>query len=113
MTTREFFVAVSTANVSEEIQQFALDSIAKLDAKNAKRSSADSKEKRETSARRASVLAFLSENEGSFSRGDVATATGLTVGQVSSACTALIKEGLVTKSEVKVDKKVRVVYTLA
>lgn len=113
MTTREFYVAVASACAdNDELVTKANELIARLDAKNEKRKSIDSKAKKESANRRNAVLAFLAENEGSFSRDDVATATGLTVGQVTSACTALAKEGLVAKSEIKIDKAKKVVYSI-
>lgn len=113
MTNREFFVAVQNAAISDELTEKATELIAALDARNDKRKSTDSKEKQETAARRAAVLHFLSENEGSFTRDQIAEAAELTAGQVSSACTALIKEGKVQKSEVKIDKARKTVYSLA
>ena len=113
MTNREFFVAVASANLSDEMTTKAQELIASLDARNDKRKSADSKEKRETAERREKVLAFLNENPtGLFSRKEIAEATELTEGQVTSACTALVKAELVTKSETKVDKTKKVVYSI-
>ena len=113
MTNREFFVAVQNAAISDELTEKATELIAALDSRNDKRKSADSKEKQETAARRAAVLHFLSENEGSFTRDQIAEAVEMTVGQVSSACAALIKEGKVQKSEAKIDKARKTVYSLA
>lgn len=113
MTNREFFVAVQNAAISDELTEKATELIAVLDARNDKRKSADSKEKQETAARRAAVLQFLDATEGFFTRDQIAEAVGMTVGQVSSACTALIKEGKVQKSEAKIDKARKTVYSLA
>ncbi len=43
MTQREFFTAIVNSEVSEELKAFATEAIAKLDARNAKRSSTPSK----------------------------------------------------------------------
>ena len=43
MTNRDFYNAVINANINEEMTQFATDAIAKLDARNAKRSERPSK----------------------------------------------------------------------
>lgn len=113
MTNREFFVAVASANISEEMTIKAQELIASLDARNDKRKSADSKEKRETAERRAKVLAFLKENAPStFFREEIAVAIGLTDGQVTAACTALVKEGLVEKNLGKVAKHKKAVYSI-
>ena len=112
MTNREFFVAVASANISDEMTTKAQELIASLDARNDKRKSAESKEKVETAGRRNAVLEFLTENEGHFTRDVIAEAVGLTEGQVTSACTALCKAELVEKCEVKVDKAKKTAYSL-
>lgn len=43
MTNRDFYNAVINANLSEEMTSFATEAIAKLDARNAKRSERESK----------------------------------------------------------------------
>ena len=47
MTNREFYNAVINANLNEEMTSFATEAIAKLDARNAKRASTESKTQRE------------------------------------------------------------------
>jgi methylphosphotriester-DNA--protein-cysteine methyltransferase len=47
MTQREFFTAVIASEVSEELKTFATESIAKLDARNAKRAKTLSKTQKE------------------------------------------------------------------
>ena len=113
MTIREFYQTVLDAHISEDMDKASVELIAKLDARNEKRKSADSKAKRESADRRALVLSFLSTNEGVFTRDAIAEATALTVGQVSSACKALIDDGKVVKSEVKVDKTKKIAYSVA
>lgn len=113
MTNRDFFAAVQAAAISDEMTAKAQELIDALDKRNDKRKSADSKEKKETAARRAAVLDFLLTNEGQFTREQIAEAVGLTTGQVTSACTALVKGELVTKSEIKVDKARKTAYSAA
>ena len=113
MTIREFYQSVIDGNITEDTLNKANELLNALDARNEKRKSADSKAKRETADRRTAVLNFLSNNEGVFLRDAIAEATGLTVGQVSSACKALIDEGKVAKSEVKVDKTKKIGYSIA
>lgn len=112
MTTREYFQTVLDAHLSDEMDAASTTLLKKLDERNEKRKSADSKAKQETAARRAIVLKFLQENEGQFTRDDIAAATGLTVGQAQSAALTLYNEGKATKSEVKIDKAKRTVYAL-
>ena len=119
MTTRELYNATiktlyeyGTDEAVDLMNEFktALDN---LDARNEKRKSADSKAKQATQARRDAVLHFLRENEGVFVRDDIAAATGLTAGQVSAACKALLTDEVIVKSEVKVEKSRKVGYSAA
>lgn len=110
MTNREFFVAVQEAAISEELTAKAVELIEALDKRNDKRKSADSKEKQETAARRTTVRVFLEQNDGTFTRDDIAEAVGLTTGQVTAACSALVKENVVEKCEVKIDKARKTAY---
>lgn len=113
MTIREFYQTVLDAHISEDMDKASAELIKKLDDRNEKRKSADSKAKRETADRRTAVLNFLSTNEGVFTRGDIALATGLSAGQVTAACKVLIDDGKVVKSEVKVDKTKKIGYSIA
>lgn len=113
MTTREFYAAVIAANVSNEMTAKAQSLIDALDARNAKRKSTDSKEKREAATRRELVLSFLRENEGAFTRDAIAEGCDLKPSEVTGACTWLVKSGDVVKTEVKIDKSKRVAYAIA
>ena len=111
MTTRDYFQTVLDAHISDEMDAASKTLIAKLDERNEKRKSADSKAKRETASRKTAVLNWLKTNEGQHTRDAIAEGTGLTVGQCQSAALALVGEGLVEKSEVKIDKSKRTVYS--
>ena len=111
MTTREYFQTVLDAHISNEMDAASVQLINKLDERNEKRKSADSKAKRETAERRNIVLNFLKTHDGAFTRDAIAEQTGLTAGQVSAAVKAL--GDVVTKSEVKMDKAKHVAYTIA
>jgi DNA-binding response OmpR family regulator len=112
ITARQYFQNVLDAHLSEDMDKLSVKFIAGLDARNEKRKSADSKEKREVRARRDSVLQYLTEHKGeSFTRDQIAEAVGISGAAVSSACKAL--GDAVCKAEVKIDKARRVVYTLA
>jgi len=113
MTTRDYFVAVLNAHISDEMDTVSQEFIAKMDARNEKRKSADSKAKQATQARRDAVLSFLSGNDGAFVRDDIAAATGLTVGQVTAACKSLLTDGAITKTEIKVEKSRKMAYSAA
>jgi len=121
MTTREYFNAVLAyvdGDQSDEgvaLFNKSVELIGSLDAKNAKRSSADSKSKQETSARRNAVLAFLTANCGQwFNRDEIADGigNGITVTQITSACSSLAKSGEISKMEAKVGKTRKTVYSI-
>ena len=110
MSTREFLVSVIDANVSADVTAKAVSLLDGLDARNAKRKSADSKAKRETAARREVVLNALSDVP--VFADAIAEENGLSVGQVRSALSALVREGLADKGEVKVGKVRKMAYTI-
>ena len=113
MTNREFFTAISTAPVADEIKAFALDAIAKLDARNEKRSSKPSKTAIANEPIKASILAFVGEHNPAVAA-DIAVACEISTQKASSLCVQMVKEGKLTSTEVKVPKKGKVkAYSLA
>lgn len=110
MTTREFFAAVLDAHLSEDMDNAATEFIAKLDARNEKRKSSESKEKQATSSRRNAVADALTDSP-MFAE-TIAEMTGCTVGQVRSALSALVRDGLAAKTQVKDGKNRKMAYTL-
>lgn len=123
MTQRDYFTALRDhfadgtalpeAMSTEALVEFFDGRIAKLDAKNVKRSSADTKEKKESAARRQLVLSCVESAESPMTRDAIAEATGLTPGQVTSACTAFVKDGTFAKFEVKDGKAKHMAYAMA
>ena len=114
MTTREYFQNVLDAHISAEMDTASVTLIQKLDEKNAKRKATPTKAQREAAVRHASVAEFFKAHGGeAFTRDAVAEALGISPAQVTAACRSLVDNGLVTKSEVKIDKTKRVVYSLA
>ena len=112
MTTREFYVAIAEAQVSDELTTKAQELIAALDAKNEKRKGTETKEKKETAERRAAVLAFLKEQTEPVTRDTIAGVLDMEPAKVSGACKGLVDAGLVEKSEVKVEKARKVAYSV-
>lgn len=118
MTTREFYTAIINYLDGQDIdieaaQQFAVEALSKLDARNEKRKSTDTKEKKEAAARRELVFGFLKEQTEPVTRDTIAEALEMEPSKVTGACSALVKAGFVTKSEVKVDKARKVAYSIA
>jgi Fic family protein len=113
MTTREFLNAVIEGKVDSAVIEKAQSMLESLDARNEKRKSTDSKEKKEAAARRELVLNFLKEQTEPLTRDTIAGVLEMEPSKVTGACTALVKEGLVNKSKVKVDKTEKVAYSIA
>ena len=113
MTIREFYNEVINANINDDLTAKATELVAALDARNEKRKGTESKEKKEAAERRNAVLEFLKSHEGAFTRDMIAFEIDMDPAKVTGACTALIKDGLVVKSEVKVEKSRKVAYSIA
>ena len=112
MTIREFYQSVIDSNINDELTNKASELLSALDARNEKRKSTDSKEKKEAAARRDKVLGFLTENKGQqFTRDALSFALDITPGQAQAACKALADA--IVKTEVKIDKARKVVYSIA
>jgi CRP-like cAMP-binding protein len=111
MTTREYFQTVLDAHISDEMDEASRQLIQKLDEKNAKRKTTETKEKREASARRGLVLGFFQTHpDEAVTRDAIAEAVGISPAQVSAACKVLLAEDSITKGEAKIDKARKVVY---
>lgn len=117
MTIREYYQTVLDAHISEDMDKASSTLLSKLDERNEKRKSADTKEKKEAAARRAAVLTFLSDHKGEqFTREALAAAVStdeciVSPAQAQAACKGLGEA--VSKTEVKIDKARKVVYSLA
>ena len=126
MTIREFYQAVidlaDTDSATDpsmtfggfpvpDISNKASELLAALDARNEKRKGTETKEKKETAERRAAVLAFLKEQTESVTRDTIAGVLDMDPAKVSGACKGLVNAGLVTKSEVKIEKARKVAYS--
>ena len=112
MTTREYFQAVLDAHISADMDEASRILIDKLDARNAKRKTTETKEQKAAKERVQAVLDFLCDRQGeSFTRDAIAEAIGATPSQVTAACKGLVADGTVIKAEAKIDKTRKVVYT--
>lgn len=126
MTIREFYQAVidlaDTDSATDpsmtfggfpvpDISNKASELLAALDVRNEKRKGMETKEKKETAERRATVLAFLKEQTEPVTRDTIAGVLDMEPAKVSGACKGLVDAGLVEKSEVKVEKARKVAYS--
>ena len=104
MTNREFFNAIIKANVNDELTKHATAELAKLDARNAKRSSKPSKTQLENEpikAHRLEILAVKPMTASEIHEVD----EDLSTQKISSLCRQLVDAGKLAVEEVKVPKK--------
>ncbi|MBQ0125430.1 MAG: hypothetical protein KBS59_03795 [Clostridiales bacterium] len=105
MTNREFFTAIaSNSTLSAELVEFATEAIAKLDKRNETRSSKPSKTAIANEPIKASILEFIGDKKDVLSA-DIAVALDISVNKASSLCVQMVKDGVLTSSDVKVPKK--------
>lgn len=112
MTNREFYTAIVNGEMNEEIVAKATEEIAKLDARNAKRSSKPSKKSLENEPIKAKIVEFLAE--GSHLASEIASGCEISTSKASALCRQLVESGTLTVADVKVKGKgTQKSYTLA
>ena len=104
MTNREFFNAIIKASVNDELTAHAERELAKLDARNAQRSSKPSKTQLENEPIKAHLLEILSIKPMTASEIHEADAS-LSTQKISSLCRQLVEAGKLAVEDVKIPKK--------
>ena len=104
MTNREFFNAIINANVSDELTAHATAELAKLDKRNAQRSSKPSKTQLENEPIKARLLEILAVKPMTASEIHEADAS-LSTQKISSLCRQLVEAGKLAVEDVKIPKK--------
>lgn len=104
MTNREFYAAILTADVADDIKNFATEAIAKLDAQNEKRSSKPSKTASANEPIKASIVEFLTPNKVAVAS-DIAVALDISTQKASALCRQLVESGVLSVKDTKVPKK--------
>ena len=104
MTNREFYTAIVNSNVSDELKTFATDAIAKLDARNAKRSSKPSKKSLENEPIKESISNLLVDGDARLAS-EIASSLELSVSKVSALCRQMVTDGVLHVEDVKVKGK--------
>ena len=110
MTSREFFTAVIEGKINDEIKEFAQLQIEKLDSKNAKRKTTESKTQKENKDIKTSLLAIM-EKDKVYTASEIAgmKIEGITSTQKASALLRqMVETGTLTSEEVKVKGKGKV-----
>ena len=112
MTSREFYnsVVAILSNVDDEnvtsLKEFAENAIAKLDERNAKRSSKPSKKALENEKLKEDVFNFLMENKGEkFTSTQIGQQFGFSFQKASVLCRDLVNNKRISEGEARVPKR--------
>ena len=104
MTNREFYTTIANSNLADDVKEFAVAAIAKLDARNENRSSKPSKTQLENAPIKQAILEYLCTHDGAFTEGQLGEAVGVTHNKAGSLARQLVAEGKVVSTEIKVPK---------
>lgn len=107
MTMREFMEQVISANISTEMTEYAQTAIAKMDAKNEKRKTTQSKTQEANAEIKAKILEVM-DNETVYTSSQISEVMALSTAKVTALLMQLVKDGKVEKSEVKIKGKGKV-----
>ena len=105
MTNREFYNAIINGTMNEEIKAFAEQAIAKMDARNEKRSSKPSKKSIENEPIKADIIKFITEKGEKCIASTIAEALEISTQKASALCRQLVSDEKLIVEEVKVPKK--------
>ena len=100
MTEREFLKAIINANgIADDVKEYAIAGIAKLDAKNEKRRTTLDKNQIANEDIIKDIIALLGEKP--MVASEIATALGVSTQKASALCSKIVERGLATVSERK------------
>ena len=102
-TNRMALTLVANGNITDEVKTWALNEIAKLDKKNAKRKAAEGELKADNKPIADAILSALAN--GSMLSTDLAKTIGQTTQKTNGVAGEMVKLGLITKTKVKVKNK--------
>lgn len=106
MTIREFYKGIIDSTASDELKNFATEALAKMDEKNEKRRNTPTKAQKENEPLKAEILATLME--GAHTAAELGALCSLSTQKVSALCRALVAEGKVVVTDIKVKGKGKV-----
>lgn len=104
MTKREFLIKVSAGEMTEELKEFAVAEIGKLDAANEKRKEKVSKKAEENQPLVERIVAEILGEE-PVTATDVAGVLEVSVQKASMLCRAAVAQGKAISQDVKIPKK--------
>lgn len=103
MTNREFFNAVISNEITEEVIAHATSSLEKLDARNAARKDRPSKKSVENEPIKAKIVEFLAD--GSHLASEIGEGCEISTSKASALCRQLVEIGTLKVEDVKVKGK--------
>ena len=108
MTNREFYTKVIEAGISEELTTHAKAEIAKLDKRNATRSSKPNKKQIENEPIKAEIIDLIKDN-GAMIASEVASALStedrvISTNKAVALCNQLVKDEIFVVADVKIPK---------
>ncbi len=106
MTIREFYKGIIDSTASDELKDFATEALTKMDKKNEKRRNTPTKAQKENEPLKAEILATLME--GAHTAAELGALCSLSTQKVSALCRALVAEGKVVVTDIKVKGKGKV-----
>ena len=104
MTNREFYTNVLNGTLTEETLNHARSELTKLDEKNAKRKTTQTKTQKENEGVKSEIVALLIAN-GSMVASEIGTALSITTQKASALCGQLVESKLITVADIKVKGK--------
>ena len=102
-TNRMALTLVANGNITDEVKTWALNEIAKLDKKNAKRKAAEGELKEENKPIAEAILSALTN--GSMTSPDLAKAIGQNTQKTNGVAGEMVKLGMLDKFKIKVRGK--------
>lgn len=105
MTNREFYKAIANGEMNEELKNFALEGIKKLDHKNELRNSKPTKTAKENEPIKARITEILITNDKPMLASEIASAVEISTQKASALLRQLVEGGVLAVDETKVAKK--------
>lgn len=103
MTKREFYNAIANGQITDELMNFAIEQIARMDSANGKRKNTLSKKQEENEVVKTEILTRLdTEPKTATTIGEL---MGISTQKASALLRQLVNDGKATATEVKIPKK--------
>lgn len=105
MTNREFYKAIANGEMNEELKQFAIEGIAKLDHRNENRSAKPSKTAIANEPIKANILNLVTSENKRMLASEIGEKLEISTQKASALLRQLVADGKLDVTEIKVVKK--------